>query len=53
MTKAPKPPKDIPVDVKNPRYEGATIELVVKAMLRRPKKTEKRSGKKQDDPEGQ
>ena len=36
---APKPPKNIEVGVKNPRYEGATIEMVVKAMLQRPKKT--------------
>ena len=26
---------------RTPRYEGATIELVVKAMLRRPKKNQK------------
>ena len=35
---APKPPKDIEIDVVNPRYEGATFEMVVKAMLRRPRK---------------
>ena len=35
---APKPPKNIKVDVRNPRYEGATIEIVVKAMLQRPPK---------------
>ena len=41
-TPAPKlpPPADIEVDVVNPRYEGATIEMVVKAMLQRPKKPE-------------
>ena len=41
-TPAPKPPPpaDIEVDVVNPRYEGATIEMVVKAMLQRPKKPE-------------
>ena len=47
---APKPPKDIKVDVKNPRYEGATIEMVAKAMLQRPKKSGKPSRK--DDPKG-
>ena len=31
--------KDIEVDVKNPRYEGATFEMVVKAMLQRPRKS--------------
>ena len=37
-TKKPvsKPPKNIKVDVINPNYEGATFEMVVKAMLRRP-----------------
>ena len=35
---APKPPKNIKVDVINPRYEGATFEMVVKAMLQRPRK---------------
>ena len=36
---APKPPPpDIEVDVINPRYEGATFEMVVKAMLQRPRK---------------
>ena len=37
---APRPPKNIKVDVINPNYEGATFEMVVKAMLQRPKKTE-------------
>ena len=46
---APKPPKDIKVDVKNPRYEGATFEMVVKAMLQRPPKDKKAD--KEDDPE--
>ena len=36
----PKPP-DIEVKVVNPRYEGATVEMVVKAMLQRPKKDKK------------
>ena len=35
--KAPKP-KNIEIEVVNPRYEGATFEMVVKAMLRRPRK---------------
>ena len=35
--KAPKP-KDIEIEVVNPRYEGATFEMVVKAMLQRPRK---------------
>ena len=49
-TPAPKPPKNIKVDVINPRYEGATFEMVVKAMLQRPKKAGKPSRK--DDPKG-
>ena len=35
---APQAPKNIEIEVVNPRYEGATFEMVVKAMLRRPKK---------------
>ena len=39
MTKSPKPePAEIAVDVVNPAYEGATIEMVGKALLRRPPK---------------
>ena len=37
--KAPKP-KDIEIEVVNPRYEGATPIMVAKALLRRPKKDE-------------
>ena len=37
-------PKDIEIDVKNPRYEGATFEMVVKAMLQRPRKEKKAKG---------
>ena len=37
----PKPPTPIKVDVINPNYEGATFEMVVKAMLQRPKKAGK------------
>ena len=33
----PKPPA-VEVKVVNPRYEGATFEMVVKAMLQRPRK---------------
>ena len=35
-TPASNPPRDIKVDVRNPNYEGATLEMVVKAMLQRP-----------------
>ena len=54
MTKSPKPPpapespKNIKVGVINPRYEGATFEMVVKAMLQRPPKEKKAKG---DGPE--
>ena len=37
---APSPPKNIKVDVINPDYEGATFEMVVKAMLQRPRKSD-------------
>ena len=37
---APQAPKPMKVDVQNPRYEGATIEMVVKAMLQRPRKAD-------------
>ena len=43
---APKPPKDIKIEVVNPRYEGATFEMVVKAMLQRPRKGGKPNRKK-------
>ena len=43
MTKSPKPPKDFKIDVKNPRYEGATPLMVAKALLQRPPKGEKAS----------
>ena len=49
---APKPPKNIKVDVRNPRYEGATIEIVVKAMLQRPRKSDQEGdGDPSDGPE--
>ena len=32
--------RSVKIDVKNPRYEGATFEMVVKAMLQRPKKSD-------------
>ncbi len=38
---APKPPKNIKVDVVNPRYEGATIKMMGKALLQRPPKDNK------------
>ena len=44
MTKNKTPSNDKPkpaetkIDVVNPRYEGATVEMVVKAMLQRPRK---------------
>ena len=41
---APRPPKNIKVDVINPNYEGATFEMVVKAMLQRPPKEKKAKG---------
>ena len=41
---ASKPPAPIKVDVVNPRNEGATIEMVVKAMLQRPPKEKKAKG---------
>lgn len=49
MTKAPKPSKDIPVDVKNPRYEGATIEMVAGTLLQRPREAEKAEDEEQSD----
>ena len=49
---ASKPPKNIKVDVKNPNYEGATFEMVVKAMLQRPKKTDQEGdGEPPDEPD--
>ena len=45
-------PKDIKVDVRNPNYEGATFEMVVKAMLQRPKKADQKvNDKPPDEPE--
>ena len=41
---APKAPKNIEIEVVNPRYEGATFEMVVKAMLQRPPKEKKAKG---------
>ena len=49
---APKPPKNIKVDVRNPRYEGATFEMVVKAMLQRPRKSDQEGdGETPDEPD--
>ena len=45
-------PKDIEVDVKNPRYDGATVEMVVKAMLRRPRESDQEGdGETPDEPD--
>ena len=50
MSTNPKPPapKRRPdgreVEVLNPRYEGATFEMVVKAMLQRPRKKPDQEG---------
>ena len=52
---APTPPKPLDVDVKNPRYEGATPGMVVKALFRRGPKTDRQGGareKKDDGPPG-
>ena len=50
---APKPPKDIKIEVVNPRYEGATFEMVVKAMLQRPRKSDQKGDDDEapDEPE--
>ena len=49
---SPKPPKNIKVDVKNPRYEGATFEMVVKAMLQRPRRSDQEGdGDPSDEPD--
>ena len=36
------------IEVVNPRYKGATFEMVVKALLQRPRKAEKARGKPED-----
>ena len=41
-------PADIEVEVVNPRYEGATIEIVGRALLQRPPKVAR---PKRDEPE--
>ena len=49
---APRPPKNIKVDVINPNYEGATFEMVVKAMLQRPRKSDQEGdGEPPDEPD--
>ena len=51
MTDKPKP-ADLDIEVVNPRYEGATIEMVVKAMLQRPRKSDQEGdGDPSDEPE--
>ena len=53
--KAPAPkrrPDGREVEVLNPRYEGATVEMVVKAMLQRPRKSgQEGDGEPSDEPE--
>ena len=49
-TPAPKRrPDGREVEVLNPRYEGATFEMVVKALLQRPRKAEKAEDEEQSD----
>ena len=48
-TPAPELPKPIKVDVINPRYEGATFEMVVKAMLQRPRKADQKDNDEPPD----
>ena len=44
-------PDEIEVEVLNPRYEGATVEMVVKAMLQRPRKSDQDGeGEPPDEP---
>ena len=51
-TPAPKRrPDGREVEVLNPRYEGATVEMVVKAMLQRPRKSDQDGdGEPPDEP---
>ena len=45
-------PADLKIEVVNPRYEGATVEMVVKAMLQRPKKADQKDNDEPpDEPE--
>ena len=45
-------PAYMDIEVVNPRYEGATFEMVVKAMLRRPRKADQEGdGEPPDEPE--
>ena len=51
MTDAkPKPPY-MDIEVVNPRYKGATFEMVVKALLQRPRKVDKGDGDPPDEPD--
>ena len=45
---APKPAA-IPVDVANSAYEGATMEMVGRALLQRPPKDKETAGKTKDE----
>ena len=38
-----KSPKNIKVEAKNPRYEGATLEMVGKALMQRPKNSDRQA----------
>ena len=45
-------PKPADIEVVNPRYKGATFEMVVKAMLQRPRKADQEGdGDPSDEPE--
>ena len=45
-------PADVKIKVINPRYEGATFEMVVKAMLQRPRKSDQKGDDEApDEPE--
>ena len=51
-TSAPNTPKNIEIEVVNPRYEGATFEMVVNAMLQRPRKSDQEGdGEPPDEPD--
>ena len=51
---APKPPPaEIEIDVVNPRYEGATPEMVGRLLLQRPPKDEKPVADEADDEKDQ
>ena len=53
-TPAPKPTTPIKVDVINPRYQGATFEMVADALLQRPRKRPDQDGSNElrNEPDG-